>query len=118
MKLCVKCAATRRICIMWGCTVRQYFFAEGRYLRYESNYQAVKDNENDALLQAGISRQILKAVDRSFRSFFNLLKKAQHGEYRFHDVRMPHYLKKDGYQLLLSASNRHGDHRVQPELEA
>ena len=32
------------------CSIRQYFFAEGRYLRYESNYQVVKDNENYALL--------------------------------------------------------------------
>ncbi|PSR24343.1 MAG: transposase, partial [Sulfobacillus benefaciens] len=35
-------------------SIRQYFFAEGRYLRYESNYQVVKDNENYALLQAGV----------------------------------------------------------------
>jgi transposase len=51
-------------------SIRQYFFAEGRYLRYESTYRAVKDNENYVLLQAGVSQQILKVVDRSFRSFF------------------------------------------------
>ena len=86
-------------------SIRQYFFANGRFLRYESNYQAVKDNANYALLQAGVSQQILKVVDRSFRSFFNLLKKAQHGEYRFHDVRIPHYLKKDGYCPLILSTN-------------
>ncbi len=52
-----------------------------------------------------MSQQILKGVDRSFRSFFNLLKKAQHGEYRFHDVRIPHYLKKDGYCPLILSTN-------------
>ncbi len=86
-------------------SIRQYFFAQGRFLRYESNYQAVKDNENYALLQAGVSQQILKVVDRSFRSFFNLLKKAKHGEYRFHDVQIPHYLDKNDYFPLILSTN-------------
>ncbi|PSR34161.1 MAG: transposase [Sulfobacillus benefaciens] len=86
-------------------SIRQYFFAEGRYLRYESNYQVVKENENYALLQAGVSQQILKVVDRSFRSFFNLLKKAKKGEYRYQDVRIPHYLEKDGYFPLILSTN-------------
>jgi hypothetical protein len=37
-------------------SIRQYFFLEGKYLRYESNYHAVKDNENYALLQAGVGQ--------------------------------------------------------------
>lgn len=86
-------------------SLRQYFFAEARFLRYESNYQAVKDNENYALLQAGVSQQILKVVDRSFRSFFNLLKKAKRGEYRYHDVRIPHYLDKNDYFSLILSTN-------------
>ncbi len=86
-------------------SIRQYFFAEGRFLRYESNYQAVKDNENYALLQAGVSQQILKVVDRSFRSFFNLLKKTKCGEYRYHDVRIPHYLDKNDYFPLILSTN-------------
>ncbi|MCL4495089.1 MAG: transposase [Firmicutes bacterium] len=111
-------------------SIRQYFFAEGRYLRYESNYQAVKENENYALLQAGVSQQILKVVDRSFRSFFNLLKKAKKGEYRYHDVRIPHYLEKDGYFPLILSTNAivikdgflhvpmsHGFKQAHPDLE-
>ena len=86
-------------------SIRQYFFLEGKYLRYESNYHAVKDNENYALLQAGVGQQILKVVDRSFRSFFNLLKKAKQGEYRFHDVKIPHYLEKDSYFPLILSTN-------------
>jgi len=86
-------------------SIRQHFFAEGRYLRYEANYQAVKDNKNYALLQAGVSQQILKVVDRSFRSFFNLLKKAKRGEYRYHDVRIPRYLHKNDYFPLILSTN-------------
>ncbi|MCL4318989.1 MAG: transposase [Firmicutes bacterium] len=86
-------------------SIRQYFFAEGRFLRYESNYHTVKENENYSLLQAGVSQQILKVVDRSFRAFFNLLKKAKSGEYRYHDVRIPHYLDKNDYFPLILSTN-------------
>ena len=86
-------------------SIRQYFFAAGRFLRYESNYPAVNDNAHYALRQAGVSQQILQVVDRSFRSFFNLLKKAKHGEYRFHDVRIPHYLDKNDYFPLILSTN-------------
>ena len=84
-------------------SIRQYFFLEGQYRRYDSHYHAVKDNENYALLQAGVGQQILQVVDRAFRSFFTLLKKAKQGEYRFHDVKIPHYVEKDGdFPLILS----------------
>jgi hypothetical protein len=52
-----------------------------------------------------VSQQILKVVDRSFRSFFNRMKKVKNGEYRFHDVHIPQYLKKDdGFPLILSTN--------------
>ncbi len=111
-------------------SIRQYFFLEGKYRRYDSHYHAVKDNENYALLQAGVGQQILQVVDRSFRSFFNLLKKAKQGEYRFHDVKIPHYLEKDGYFPLVLSTNAivikdgdlqvpmsHAFQRAHPDLE-
>jgi len=85
--------------------IRQYFFQESKYLRYESNYHASKDNENYKLLQAGISQQVLKVVDRSFRSFFNLLQKCKRGEYRYHDVKLPKYLPKEGLFPLILSTN-------------
>jgi len=78
-------------------TVRQFYFAEGRYLRYESNYHYCKDNENYQLLQTDIVQQTLKVVDRSFQSFFNLTQKANNSLYRFEQIRMPRYLNKEGY---------------------
>ena len=85
--------------------IRQYYFHEKRFLRYEENYHVCKTNENYGLLQAGVSQQILKVVDRSFKSFFNLLKKAQSGEYRFHDVRIPRYREKGGMFPLVLSTN-------------
>lgn len=85
--------------------IRQYYFQEKQFLTYESNYHACKENENYALLQAGISQQILRVVDRSFKSFFNLVKKANNGEYRFQDIKIPHYRKKGGMFVLVLQKN-------------
>lgn len=80
--------------------VRQYFFQERRYLRYEGNYHHAKNNENYGLLATDIAQQTLKIVDRSFRSFFKLLQIKQRGEYTA-KVNIPCYLPKDGYFLLV-----------------
>ena len=82
-------------------SVRQFFFAEQRYLRYESNYHHCKGNENYKLLNTDIVQQTLKVVDRSFRSFFNLIKAVKQGLYRFEQIRLPGYLPKDGYFPLI-----------------
>lgn len=82
-------------------SVRQFYFAESRYLRYESNYHYCKENENYKLLNTDIAQQTLKVVDRSFRSFFNLIKAAKQGLYRFEQIRLPGYLPKDGYFPLI-----------------
>ena len=85
--------------------IRQYYFQEKKFLTYESNYHECKANENYKLLQAGISQQTLKVVDRSFKSFFNLIKKAKNGEYRFKDIKMPHYRERGGmFNLILSTN--------------
>lgn len=83
--------------------IRQQYFDTKKFLRYESNYHECKNNENYRLLQAGVAQQTMKVVDRSFKSFFNLLKKCKAGEYRYHDVKMPHYRKPGGlFNLVLS----------------
>ena len=82
-------------------TVRQFFFEHKEFLRYEANYYQCKTNENYQLLNTDIAQQTLKVVDRSFRSFFNLIKKAQSGNYQFNQISLPRYLKKDGYFSLI-----------------
>lgn len=46
-------------------TVRQYFFQERKYLRYEGSYHLCKTNENYQLLATDIGQQTLKIVDRA-----------------------------------------------------
>ena len=85
--------------------IRQYYFETKKFLAYESNYHVCKENENYGLLQAGIAQQILKVADRSFKSFFSLVKKAHTGEYRFQDIRIPQYRKHGGmFHLVLSTN--------------
>ena len=45
--------------------IRQYYFQEKKFLKYEENYHVCKENENYGLLQAGVSQQILKVADRT-----------------------------------------------------
>ncbi len=80
--------------------VRQYFFQERKYLRYEGNYHHSKTNENYELLATDIAQQTLKIVDRSFSSFFKLLSMKQRGELNV-KVNIPSYLPNDGYFLLV-----------------
>lgn len=85
--------------------IRQYYFENKKFLTYESNCHVCKDNENYSLLQAGVSQQTLKVADRSFKSFFSLIRKARHKEYRFQDIKMPRYRKKGGmFNLVLSTN--------------
>ena len=85
--------------------IRQYYFSEKKFLTYESNYHECKVNENYGLLQAGVAQQTLKVADRSFKSFFNLIKKAKSGEYHFQDIKIPHYREKGGMFVLVLSTN-------------
>lgn len=80
--------------------VRQYFFTERKRLTYESNYHVCKENENYKLLNTDIAQQTMKVVDRSFQSFFALLRAVKSGTYN-QKVPLPNYLPKDGYFVLI-----------------
>lgn len=81
-------------------TVRQYYFQQRKHLRYESNYHYCKGNENYKRLNTDIAQQTLKVVDRTFRSFYGLSNAVKEGSFQ-PKVRLPHYLPKDGYFLLI-----------------
>ena len=82
-------------------SVRQFYFAERKYLRYEANYKFCKDSENYKSLGTDIAQQTMKVVDRSFKSFFALILKAKVGAYQFNQIHMPHYLAKEGFFSLI-----------------
>lgn len=81
--------------------VRQYFFTEGEFLKYEKNYTLLKNSPNYKELNSNMAQQILKEVDCSFKSFFGLLKLAKQGKYALKDCKLPKYLPKDGHTTLV-----------------
>ena len=81
--------------------VRQYYFTEDKFLKYEKNYTLLKSSPNYKELNSNMAQQILKEVDGSFKSFFGLIKLAKQGKYSFKDCKLPHYLPKDGYTTLV-----------------
>ena len=83
--------------------IRQHYFSEGSYLRYESNYPLMKTSENYKRLGANVAQQTMRNADYSFKSFFGLLKLAKSGKYESWRIRLPHYLPKDGlFKLCLT----------------
>ena len=75
-------------------SVKQYYFNNNAYLNYAKNYHECKTNENYKLLLSDTSQQILRIVDRNFKSFFGLLKLKTQGKYT-EKVRIPHYKRQD-----------------------
>ena len=81
--------------------VRQYYFTEDKFLKYEKNYTLLKSSPNYKELNSNMAQQILKEVDGSFKSFFGLIKLAKQGKYSFKNCKLPRYLPKDGYTTLV-----------------
>ncbi len=81
--------------------IRQHYFQEKQYLRYEANYYRVKNCENYKLLNSNMAQQTLKNVDSMFKSFFALIKLAKQGKYNFRYIKLPKYLPKNGYANLI-----------------
>jgi putative transposase len=91
--------------------VRQSYFVERKFLSYESNYHICKENENYGLLNSNMAQQIMKVVDRNFKSFFSLIELAKKGNYQYRDIKLPHYLKKDGnFNLIFNEFNASGEY--------
>ena len=96
----------RELCFFSNClynfalyNVRQKFFKDKTYLRFESNYHECKDNENYKLLRSAIAQQTLRSVDFAFKSFFGSVGKVK-------GARPPHYRKKGGlYNLIIPGAN-------------
>ena len=86
--------------------IRQHYFQEKQYLRYEANYHELKHLESYKLLNANIAQQTLKDVDKMFKSFFTLIKLAKQGKYDFKHIKLPNYLPKNGYSNIVISQIR------------
>jgi hypothetical protein len=54
--------------------VRQEFINHGKWIRYNSLYHLLKTSGNYQLLPAQTAQQVLRLLDRSWKSFFRAIK--------------------------------------------
>jgi len=88
-------------CILY--IIKSYFKETGKYIDFKQLYQKIKMNEHYISLPIKISQQILRLVDKDFRSFFALLNRKKKGEYAA-SIKEPSY-KKKGEQFILILPN-------------
>jgi len=81
--------------------IRQHYFNNNVYLPFKEQYHQIKLDENFTLLINDSSQQVLRMVDKNFRSFFSLIKLKQKGKYSS-SVKIPNYLDKEkGWSIFI-----------------
>ena len=82
--------------------VRQHYFETKKYLGYYDISKIMIDSKDVDYysLPCKVSNEILKLLDRNFKSFFALLKKKQNNKYD-NPIRIPKYLDKDGRNITI-----------------
>ena len=58
------------------------------YLSYNKNYGLLKTSDSYKMLNSNMAEQIIREVDKNFKSFFGLLRLAKKGEYAFEDCKL------------------------------
>ena len=82
--------------------IRQEFFMNGNWIRYNTLAATLKTSENYKNLNAQTAQQILKVLDRSWNSFFKAIKEWSKNPDKFIGrPKLPNYKPKDGEALLI-----------------
>ena len=88
------CHASKNVYNCSAYNIRQHYFQQGAFLRYEANYHLIAGTEVYDYL-GNVSQQSMKAADSAFKAFFALLKMYKQGKLS-RAPRIPKYLPKDG----------------------
>ena len=82
--------------------IRQHYFETKKYLNYyDINRIMIDSKDTDYYsLPCKVSNEILKLLDKNFKSFFALLKKKQNNKYD-KPVKIPKYLDKQGKNITI-----------------
>ena len=82
--------------------IRQEFFKTGRWIRFYELNEELKESENYKSLPAQTSQQILRLLDKSWKSFFRATKVWKKDPEKFKArPKPPRYKKKDGEHILV-----------------
>ena len=90
-------------------TVRQRFFKDRYWIRYYELWNVLKAHDAYQELQSTCGshppQQVLKQVDRNFKSFFNAMKQWRKYSSKFQAMpRLPNYKRKNGHNVLYFTS--------------
>ena len=87
--------------------VRQHYFesknddnVKYKFLSYVENWKKLKSTEVFQSLDSHCGQEIIKLVDKSFKSFFTLICKKKQGDYQ-ERINIPHYKKEGEYCPLI-----------------
>jgi Transposase and inactivated derivatives len=81
---------------------RQEFFENGRWIRYNELNKELKDSGNYKSLPAQTAQQILRLLDKSWKSFFKAIKVWKKDQEKVKSrPKLPRYKKKDGEHILV-----------------
>ncbi|MHA2203925.1 MAG: RNA-guided endonuclease TnpB family protein, partial [Candidatus Hodarchaeales archaeon] len=77
--------------------MRQAFFKHEKWVRYNSLYHSLKTSKNYQQLPAQTAQQVLKVLDRNWKSFFGAIKEWKKDPSKFKaEPRIPKYKPKNG----------------------
>lgn len=81
--------------------IRQHYFNNNSFLPFKEQYHQITSNENFSILINDSAQQVLRIVDKNFKSFFSLLKLKNKGKYSA-NVKIPNYIpKEDGWSIFI-----------------
>lgn len=82
--------------------IRQHYFNNNSFLPFKEQYHQITSDDNFSILINDSSQQILRMVDKNFKSFFSLLKLKNKGKYS-NKINIPNYLpKEDGWSIFVA----------------
>ncbi|MHA1877477.1 MAG: hypothetical protein ACTSUC_13620, partial [Promethearchaeota archaeon] len=90
-------------------TMRQRFFKDRHWIRYNELWKLLKTHESYRKLQESCGshppQQVLKQVDRNFKSFFKAIKVWKSERSKFKGMpKLPRYKRKTGHNLVYFTS--------------
>ena len=95
------CSISKKLYNQANWYVRQDFFNLENWLRYEDLNFILNHSAHYKLLKAQTSQQILKTLDKNWKSFFNAIKEWKKNRNKFNGRPRPPKYKKDSNNLLI-----------------
>ncbi len=100
------CSISKKLYNQANWYVRQDFFHLENWLRYQDLNFILQHSDNYKLLKAQTSQQILKTIDKNWKSFFNAIKERRKNRNKFNGrPKPPKYKKENSYFLIFTNQN-------------